>query len=104
MAYKLVITERAAELLDDLVLYLLQRLKSVQGAGHLLDSVSTVYDRLEENPYQFPECEDSLLKKRKYRKAKITDMDYLIIYKISEDHSVCIMGIFHALEEYRKKL
>ena len=55
MAYKLNVTEHADELLDHLVDYLVNNLKNEQAAKHLLDSVDSIYDRLEENPFQFPE-------------------------------------------------
>lgn len=50
MAYKLIVTERADELLDNLIYHLLYRLKSEQAARHLLDGIENVYKRLEENP------------------------------------------------------
>ena len=56
MAYKLNVTEHADELLDNLVYHLVNRLKNKQAARHLLDSIDIVYDRLEINPYQYPEC------------------------------------------------
>ena len=46
MDYKLVISEHADELLDNLVYYLLYRLKSEQAARHLLDGIDGIYDRL----------------------------------------------------------
>lgn len=54
MAYELTITEHADELLDALVYHLLYRFKSEQAARHLLDGIKNVYERLEENPMQFP--------------------------------------------------
>ena len=39
MAYKLNITERADELLDNLVYHLIYRLKNKQAAKHLLDCI-----------------------------------------------------------------
>lgn len=48
------ITEHADELLDHIVYHLLYQLKSEQGAKHLLDGIENVYERLEENPQQFP--------------------------------------------------
>lgn len=75
MAYKLVITERAERLLDHLVYYLLYQLKNEQAAGHLLDEISKVYDRLEENPYQFTESRDAVLKSKQYREAVTTEMN-----------------------------
>ena len=44
MDYKLVISEHADELLDNLVYYLLYRLKSEQAARHLLDGIDGIYD------------------------------------------------------------
>ena len=60
MAYKLNITERADELLDNLMQHLLCRLKNEQAAKHLLNCIDAVYDRLEDNPFQFPECKDAV--------------------------------------------
>ena len=57
MACKLNITEHADELLDNLVYYLIYRLKNEQAAKHLLDGIDDIYDRLEANPFQFAECE-----------------------------------------------
>lgn len=43
MDYKLVISEHADELLDDLVYYLLFRLKNEQAAKHLLDGIDVIF-------------------------------------------------------------
>lgn len=103
MGYKLIITERAEELLDGLTDYILYRLKNRQAVVHLLDSLEHLYDRLEENPLQFPECRDKYLSYRGYREAVLPDMKYLVIYKIREDR-VYVLGVFHELEQYRNKL
>lgn len=75
----------AEELLDNLVEYLLHRLKSEQAARHLLDGVDNIYDRLEENPFQFPNSQDAYLGKMGYREAIVPQMDYIIIFSIVED-------------------
>lgn len=46
MEYKLIITERAEELLDGLVHHLLYQLKNEQAAKHLLDEIEKIYNRL----------------------------------------------------------
>ncbi len=46
MVYRLIVTEHADELLDNLVQYLLKRLKNEQAARHLLDGIENVYERL----------------------------------------------------------
>lgn len=103
MVYKLVITERAEELFDECIYYLIDKLKNKQAAEHLLGSVDKIYNRLEENPYQFPECRDKYLKGLGYREAVVTDMNYLIIFKVENDR-VYMLGIFHQLENYRNKM
>ena len=50
MIYKLVVTERAEELLDNLLLYLAVNLKNKSAAAHLLDGIESIYLRLQENP------------------------------------------------------
>ena len=55
MAYKINVTERADELLDNLMYHLIFRLKNKQAAKHLLDCIDVIYDRLEVNPFQFAE-------------------------------------------------
>ena len=74
MAYKLNVTEHADELLDNLVYHLVNRLKNKQAARHLLDSIDIVYDRLEIDPYQYPECRDTYLAKKGYREAVVPQM------------------------------
>lgn len=103
MAYKSIITDRAEELLDRLVYYLLVDLKNEQAASHLLDSISKIYDRIEDNPLQFSKCRDLVLKSKGYREAILTDMGYLVVFSIEED-TVYILGVFHELENYNRKL
>lgn len=46
MGYKLVISEYADELLNNLIYYLIHRLKNEQAAEHLLDGIDSIYDRV----------------------------------------------------------
>ena len=71
MDYKLVISEHADELLDNLVYYLLYRLKNEQAARHLLDGIGGIYDRLETNPFQFPLSRDVYLANKGYHEAVV---------------------------------
>lgn len=103
MAYKLIVTEKAEELLDNLIYHQIYRLKNTQAAVHLFDSIDKIYDRLEENPFQFPECKDMNLLIIGYREAVLNDMDCVIIFRIEETF-VYVTGIFHQLENDRKKV
>lgn len=103
MLYNLIITERAEQLLDNAISYILYQLKNRQAAKHLLNSVERIYERLQENPFQFPECKDKYLEYKGYREAVFPDMKYIIIYRV-ENNNVFVLGIFHQSEQYEKKL
>ena len=103
MAYKLVISEHADELLDNLVYYLLYRLKNEQAAKHLLDGIDGIYDRLEINPFQFPLSRDAYLANKGYHEAVVPQMDYMVIFDLREN-TVNVVGVFHQSENYQNKL
>jgi plasmid stabilization system protein ParE len=103
MDYELIISERADELTDRLVAYLLNNLNNPGAAAHFLDELETIYDRLINNPYQFPDSSDEYLSLRGYREALFKTMHYKVIYRI-ENQQVLIVGVFHTLEDYRRKV
>ena len=103
MAYKINVTEHANELFNNLVYHLIYCLRNEQAAEHLLDSIDTIYDRLEVNPFQFAECRDAYLAKRGYREAVVSQMNYIIVFDVKAD-VVNVVGIFHQLENYQSKL
>lgn len=103
MAYRLMITERAEELLEQLVNYILYKFRNEQTARHLLDDIEQLYDRLEDNPYQFADCRDSFLKSKGCKEAVVKDMDYILIFRM-EGNVVYVLGIFHQLENYKDTL
>lgn len=103
MAYNLIITEHADELLDNLVYHLLYRLKNQSAAEHLLNGIEDIYNRLEENPQQFPLSRDKYLACKSFHEAIVPQMDYVVIFSINAD-MVNVVGIFHQLENYQTKL
>lgn len=103
MHYNLIITERAEELIDERLNYLVHKLKNEQAARHLLDGIDKIYDRLEDNPFQFTDSRDPFLKSKGYKEAFISDMDYVLLF-IVEDNTVFVAGFFHQLENYYSKI
>lgn len=103
MAYKLIITEHADELLDNILNYLMYQLKSEQATRHLLDEMDNLYARLENNPLQFPLSRDTYLANKGYHEAVTGQMGYIVVFRI-QANIVNIVGIFHQLENYQKKL
>lgn len=84
MAYRLIITERAEELLEQLVNYILYKFRNEQAARHLLDGIEQLYDRLEDNPYQFADCRDSFLKSKGYN-VKHQAIKCLMLFRILKE-------------------
>ncbi len=103
MEYELIISERADELTDRLAVYLLNNLKNLGAATHFLDELDSIYDRLINNPYQFPDSPDEYLSLRGYREALFETMQYKVVYRIG-NQQVLIVGVFHTLEDYRRKV
>ena len=103
MAYNLIITDKADELIDERVNYLIKKFKNLQAAVHLLDGISGIYDRMEDNPYQFPDSKDPYLLQRGYKEAYVPDMEYKLVFRIY-DNDVYIVGFFHDLEDYVPKI
>ncbi|MBO6177754.1 MAG: type II toxin-antitoxin system RelE/ParE family toxin [Selenomonadaceae bacterium] len=103
MAYKLIVTEHADELIDNLVGYLIKKLKNPDAALRLMDGLESIYERLEESPMQFPESSDYFLRNRGYREALVPKMRYRVIFRIESD-TVYIVGVFHTLEDFAEKL
>ena len=103
MVYKLIITHLAEELLDQCVSYILFKFKNEPAAKKMLDEIDKIYNRLEDNPFQFADCRDPFLKSKGYKEAVVSDMDYIIIFRVKED-SVYVLGIFHQLENYKEKI
>lgn len=103
MAYKLIVTEHADELLDNLVYHLLYRLKSEQAARHLLDGIENVYECFEENTLQFPLSRDTYLANKGYHEAIVPQMDYMVVFNMTAD-TVNVVGVFYQLENYQRKI
>lgn len=83
--------------------YLIYQLKNEQAAAHLLDEMKNIYDRLVERLLQFPVSRDTYSARKGYHEAVIGQMNYTMVSGIKAD-VVNIVGIFHHLENYRKKL
>lgn len=103
MAYNLIITKRAEELLDDLIYQLINRYKNEDAAKRLLNYIGCIHDRLIDNPYQFPLIRDRYLSMKGYRIAIIPKTKYILVFDIRED-IVFVLGIFHQLENYWMKV
>lgn len=63
MNYRLIITKQVEKMFDHLIHYLIYRIKNRQAAMHLFDNMESLHLRLEENPFRFPACGDTFVKR-----------------------------------------
>ena len=103
MIYNLKISERADELLDNILFYVAVTLSNPSAATAIADDVSAAYDRIIQFGDAMPFCEDKYLASRGFKKKKKKKHDYVILFKIRND-TATIEGIFHELEQYGKKI
>lgn len=103
MTYNLIITERADKMIDNLIYYILHKLYNPPAALHFIENLENIYQRLKENPLQFPKCSNKIFKNKEYRQALFSKMNYRVIFRIDEQ-TVYIVGVFHTLENYEQKL
>ena len=103
MIYNLLIAERANGQVDKLADYLVNKLKNRDAAIHFLNGLDAIYQRLEKNPYQFPESQDVFLQRQGYREAYMTQMRYRVVFRV-DGETVYVVGVFHMLENYVVKV
>lgn len=103
MNYKLIVSAEANNQLDNIIFYIMNKQKNPEAASEILDDILNSYEIIEKFPESFPICSDPYLAKKEYRKCILAHHDYVILYLINED-CVKISGIFHARENYMKKL
>lgn len=103
MAYKLYITDSANGSLDEIVDYMVNKLKNPKAAIDFLDEVQKKYKKVTENPEMYELVRDSRLAMKGYRKIPVDN--YVIIYMVDhEEKEIEIRDIFYCGEDYRRYL
>ncbi|RRD96393.1 type II toxin-antitoxin system RelE/ParE family toxin [Clostridiales bacterium COT073_COT-073] len=103
MVYKVKVTKRAEEHLDNIVSYIINQLHDRSAAQKILEEVLDVYDKLEYMAETMPVCSDYYLRNKGYRKVVLPRHNYVIIYQVKDGVAI-ISGIFHMRENYGRKL
>jgi plasmid stabilization system protein ParE len=103
MIYKVVVTDRAHEHIDNIIRYIIEQLKNDVAAVSILEDIESTFDRLENIARSLQLCNDPYLAEKGYRKISLGKHDYLMLYQI-KGNVVFVNGIFHMLEDYHNKL
>ena len=103
MAYKLIVSKDAHRDVDDIVTYIVQKLKNSQAAAGFLNYVEDSYRHITDNPFMYALCEDARLREKGYRKVVIKS--YLVIYRVDEAaNTVYVTRIVYGARDYSKLL
>ena len=103
MTYKLVVSERAEEQIDNIIGYVAVELSNPTAAKAIIDDIEKAYNKLEYMADSLALCQDPYLSQKGYRKYILDDHDYVILYRL-ENKEVHISGVFHMKEDYASKL
>ena len=103
MAYKLFITQNAADELDEIVNYIGSCLNNPSAVISFLDKIKECYTRLSDNPKIYQLCNYHDFKEKGYRKVVINN--YVMIYRIEEESGIVyILHFFFGRQDYYKIL
>ncbi len=99
MTYKIVVSKKAAEDIEDIVYYIVSELSNPGAAKAFLDDIEKSYNNIIEKPAIYSLCNDYRLRNDGYRKIVIKN--YLILYRINEDgKTVIIVRVVYGFRNY----
>lgn len=98
--YKLKITTKASEDLDEIYAYIAGEINNETAALNLLDEIEKSILRLKEFPFSCSYVEDINLKEKGYRKLIVKN--YITFYMVKEeDKKVVIMRVLYGRQNYQ---
>ena len=101
--YRVDISDRAEQDLDRIVAYISERLAVPKAAADFVDAVLECFGQLENNPYLYEQCRDTILRKEGYRRAVIKN--YIMVYKVNEDaKAVIVHRFFYGRQDYIRSI
>lgn len=103
MAYSLFITDSANESLDEIIYYMIHKLKNPTAAMDFLNKVQKKYEKVRENPEMYEYVRDRRLAMKGYRKIPVDN--YVIIYLVDDEKKeIEIRDVFYCGEDYKRYL
>ena len=101
MAYRVDVTDSAAEDLNDIVFYIADTLSVPFAASVFLNDVASCYDQLEVTPFMYERCADKRLCELGYRRTAIRN--YIMVYKVDEEQGIVyVLRFFYCGRDYEQ--
>ena len=103
MTYNLIITETANNALDEIVYYIINKLKNPLAAIDFLNDVQSKYENVCVNPEMYEYVRDQRLAEKGYRKIPVDT--YVIFYLVNDEKKeIEIHDVFYCRENYGRFL
>ncbi len=100
MEYKVVVTDFAKEQLESYIAYIINELKSKQGARAVLDDYLDTINILKVSANSLALLQDKNFAIYNYRRINFCKHRYFMLYRIV-DNIVFVDAIYHGLQDYK---
>ena len=98
--YRIKLTPKAKDDLDDIYDYISKELVNKLAAGNLMDKIETSVMRLGDFPFSCSLVEDNIIKEKGYRKLIIKN--YIVFFIVIEtEKQVVIMRVLYGKQNYQ---
>ena len=103
MAYKVFMTIDAAEELEKIIQYLIEKKRNPQAAASLLNDFENTKKKLEDVAGSLQLCRNKKLRDLGYRRINFERHRYFMLYRI-EGERIIVDNIFHELQDFEGKM
>ena len=103
MAYKIFMTIDAAEELEKIIQYLIEKKRNPQAATSLLNDFENTKKKLEDVAGSLQLCRNKKLRDLGYRRINFERHRYFMLYRI-EGERIIVDNIFHELQDFEGKM
>ena len=103
MAYKIFMTIDAAEELEKIIQYLIEKKRNPQAATSLLNDFENTKKKLEDVAGSLQLCRNKKLQDLGYRRINFERHRYFMLYRI-EGERIIVDNIFHELQDFEGKM
>jgi toxin ParE1/3/4 len=103
MAYKVQVTDSAAQDIDEILAYISINLAAPQAAAAFADELDHHFELLEDQPFLFAASTNIRLRRRGYRRFPVKN--YVVFYLVDEAAQIVnIARVFYGGQDYEKYL
>ena len=104
MRFEVILSENAQERYDKILYYISFKLKNEQALFAVMDDFDKAIEQLENSADVFAFCRSDRLRNLGFRKLFFDSHEYLFVYRLVDDKTVIVEGMYHELEDYENSI